>query len=127
MLTKDEALSILRSSLPRKAAMESTLRTTGLPAYTTQIGWLGYSDEQVVSLCKKYLQLGYTAFKAKVGQDLASDMRRCELIRKTIGYDKKFMVDANQVWDVDQAIDWMKSLAKFKVGIVEYLLLLFFP
>lgn len=92
---------------------------TGLPAYTTQVGWLGYSDEKVRNLCAKYLSLGFTAFKAKVGQDLEDDIRRCKVIRESIGNDKKFMVDANQVWEVEEAIVWMKKLAQFKIMWIE--------
>ncbi|XP_014222544.1 mitochondrial enolase superfamily member 1-like [Trichogramma pretiosum] len=118
-ITKDEAVAMLRANSSRRAELESSLRATGLPAYTTQIGWLGYGDEQLKSLCAKYLAQGYKAFKAKVGQDLVSDLRRCEIIRKAIGYEKDLMVDANQVWDVDQAVDWMKNLAKFKLKWIE--------
>lgn len=82
----------------------------GLPAYTTQVGWLGYSDKQVRQLCEKYLSLGYTDFKVKVGRNLDDDLRRCKLIREEIGSKNKLMVDANQIWDVNEAIEWMKAL-----------------
>ncbi|XP_058807291.1 mitochondrial enolase superfamily member 1-like isoform X2 [Phymastichus coffea] len=114
VISKEEAINLLESQHQTKKTRESTLLKTGLPAYTTQVGWLGYSDEQVRSLCTKYLSLGFTAFKAKVGQNLKDDIRRCKLIREAIGYDKKFMVDANQIWEVEEAIDWMKKLAEFK-------------
>lgn len=92
---------------------------TGLPAYTTQVAWMGYTDEQVRRLCKTYLQRGFTAFKVKVGRNLQDDMRRCGLVREAIGKDCKLMIDANQVWDVDQAIEWTKKLSKFGVHWIE--------
>lgn len=97
-----------------KNTQESMLIRNGFPAYTTQVGWLGYSDQKVENLCKLYLDKGFTAFKAKVGQNLDDDIRRCEVIRKVIGYKNKLMLDANQVWEVDEAIEWMTKLAKYK-------------
>lgn len=75
---------------------------------------MGYPDDKVLSLCSKYLNQNFTAFKAKVGQNLEDDIRRCSLIRKAIGEDRTLMVDANQVWDVNEAVEWMKHLAKFR-------------
>ncbi|CAB0037784.1 unnamed protein product [Trichogramma brassicae] len=115
-ITKDEALSMLRANSSRRAELESSLRATGLPAYTTQIGWLGYGDEQLKSLCAKYLAQGYKAFKAKVGQDLASDLRRCEIIRKAIGYEEGSDVECQSGWTGRQAVVSMdEDLAQFKV------------
>lgn len=102
-----------------KEEREIILRKNGYPAYTTQVGWLGYSDSKVKELCAKYLALGFTSFKAKVGQNLTDDIRRCQLIRDVIGYENKLMVDANQIWDINEAIEWMKQLIKFKPTWIE--------
>ena len=48
-----------------------------------------------------------------MGRDLADDIRRCRIVREEIGPERKLMVDANQVWDVGQAIEWMTHLAPF--------------
>ncbi|KAL6263975.1 hypothetical protein P5V15_004056 [Pogonomyrmex californicus] len=109
-----KATQILEKKMKLRKKQEKQLLKNGYPAYTTQVGWLGYSDQQVEDLCKKFLDLGYTAFKIKVGRDLQDDIKRCELIRKVIGYENKLMLDANQVWDVDEAIKWMLELARFK-------------
>jgi L-fuconate dehydratase len=85
----------------------------GYAAYTTSAGWLGYSDEQLRSLCRAGLAGGWSHFKVKVGRDLQDDIRRVSIIREEIGPDRRLMVDANQVWDVDQAITWMRELARF--------------
>ncbi|GFY70418.1 mitochondrial enolase superfamily member 1, partial [Trichonephila inaurata madagascariensis] len=91
----------------------------GYPAYCTSVGWIGYSDEKIKKLCKQKLKEGFTAFKAKVGQNLEDDKRRLSIIRKEIGNDNLFMVDANQKWDVKEAIDWMKELTNFNLLWIE--------
>lgn len=105
---------MLRKNEPYKKEREEFLRRNGYPAYTTQVGWLGYSDQKVKDLCAKYLRQGFTHFKVKVGQNLEDDVRRCRLVREAIGYDNKLMLDANQIWDVNEAIKWMMKLAEFK-------------
>jgi L-fuconate dehydratase len=112
-ITPDEALDIVRRNEPTRAAREALLYEQGYAAYTTSAGWLGYSDEQLRSLCRAGLAGGWSHFKVKVGRDLQDDIRRVSIIREEIGPDRRLMVDANQVWDVDQAITWMRELARF--------------
>src|SRR5690606_28377079 len=112
-LTPDEALAILRRNAPTKAAREAEMLRNGYPAYTTSAGWLGYSDDRIRRLCREGIAAGWTHFKIKVGADLEDDLRRVALVRQEIGPDRKLMVDANQAWDVDQAIAWMRELARF--------------
>ncbi|KAL0132376.1 hypothetical protein PUN28_000271 [Cardiocondyla obscurior] len=113
------ARKILEDRVNNKAQRERELLREGYPAYTTQVGWLGYSEEKVKELCHKFLSLGYTSFKIKVGKNLQEDIRRCEVIREVIGYKNKLMLDANQVWEVNEAVEWMKELAKFKPTWIE--------
>ena len=108
-----EALEVLRRNERTKTTREAEMRATGYPAYTTSAGWLGYSDEKVRNLVHEGLAQGWTHFKMKVGRDLNEDIRRAAVIRAEIGPDCKLMMDANQIWDVDQAIEWMKALAEF--------------
>lgn len=112
-LTPDEALAILRRSLPHRAAREAEMLRDGYPAYTTSAGWLGYSDEQVRQLCREGVAAGWTHFKMKVGQNLEDDLRRAALIREEIGPERTLMMDANQHWDVGEAIAAMRELARF--------------
>ncbi len=112
-LTAEDATAILKRNEATKAAREQAILLSGYPAYTTSAGWLGYSDEKVRALVREGLAQGWTHFKMKVGRDLDDDVRRARLIREELGPDRKLMMDANQVWDVDQAIDWMKELAAF--------------
>ncbi len=112
-LTPDEALEILRRHAPTRAAREAELERDGYPAYTTSAGWLGYSDDKIRRLCREGMAGGWSHFKIKVGRDLADDVRRAAIIRDEIGPDRKLMMDANQVWDVDEAIASMRELAQF--------------
>jgi L-fuconate dehydratase len=118
-LTPPEATEILRRNEATKAAREAEMRATGYPAYTTSAGWLGYSDEKVRQLVREGLAEGWSHFKMKVGRDLDDDVRRAAIIRKEIGDERTLMMDANQIWDVDQAIDWMKPLAQFNPWWIE--------
>ncbi|XP_002733562.1 mitochondrial enolase superfamily member 1-like [Saccoglossus kowalevskii] len=118
-LTKEDALQMLQENLSTKQTRECELLNTGYPAYTTSVAWLGYSDETLSKLCEKALKEGWSKFKVKVGADLADDKRRCALIRKHIGWERKMMMDANQRWDVNEAIDYMKELAEYKPWWIE--------
>src|SRR3984893_6639194 len=113
-LTPDDALAILRRHEPTKATREAEMRAQGYPAYTTSAGWLGYSDEKIRRLVREGIDQGWTHFKMKVGANVDDDVRRAQLIRDEIGPDRTLMMDANQVWDVCQAIEWMKPLARFQ-------------
>ena len=84
VLNPDQALKILEESQNEKQVRIDTILKEGYPSYTTAAGWLGYSDEKIVKLCKKYISMGWKHFKVKVGLDLEADVNRLELIRKTI-------------------------------------------
>jgi len=118
-LTPDEALSILSRNAGTRAEREAEMLRDGYPAYTTSTGWLGYSDEKVRRLCREALAEGWTHFKIKVGRNLEDDIRRSQIIREEIGPERKLMMDANQVWDVGEAIEKMRYLAVFNPWWIE--------
>jgi L-fuconate dehydratase len=118
-LTPGDAFQLLQAKAAGKAARTTQVLQGGYPAYTTSAGWLGYSDERLRGLCREALAAGWTHFKIKVGRDLADDIRRCTLIREEIGWERRLMMDANQVWDVPQAIAWMRELARFEPWWIE--------
>ena len=109
-----EAFEILKRHKATRAEREAELRDKGFPAYTTSAGWLGYTDGRIRELVREAIAAGWSEFKMKVGRNLEDDLRRAALIREEIGWDRTLMLDANQVWDVPQAIEWMKELARFK-------------
>lgn len=113
-LTADEARAILESQASTKSERIARMEVQGYPAYTTSAGWLGYSDDKVRALCREGLAQGWDRFKIKVGRDLQDDRRRCAIIREEIGNAGVLMTDANQVWDVSQAVDWMRELAPYR-------------
>ena len=112
-ITPSEALAILCDLEATKSVREDELLSSGYPAYTTSAGWLGYSDETIRQAVRDALRSGWREFKIKVGRDLDIDMRRAALVREEIGSRCTLMMDANQVWDVPQAIAQMQALSKF--------------
>ena len=118
-LSADQALDLLRARQEGKAAREAELRRDGYPAYITSAGWLGYPEEKVRRLCRESIAAGWTSFKTKVGVDVASDVRRCRVMREELGFERQLMADANQVWDVPQAIEWMRHLEPFRLRWIE--------
>jgi L-fuconate dehydratase len=112
-ITREEALEILRRNEKTKPDREAEMLEDGFPAYTTSAGWLGYPDEKLRSLVREAVEKGWTHFKMKVGGDIEVDVRRAALIRDEIGPDRTLMMDANQVWDVGQAIENMERLKVF--------------
>jgi L-fuconate dehydratase len=112
-LTPDEAVELLERQATTKARRESQLLAEGYPAYTTSAGWIGYSDDYVRQLCRDALADGWTHFKVKVGGAPADDAKRLALVRNEIGPDNRLMMDANQRWDVNEAIECVRALARF--------------
>ncbi|MER6569053.1 L-fuconate dehydratase [Streptomyces sp. NPDC001093] len=113
-LTPEEALDILRRAEPGRAERITRLLERGYPAYTTTPGWLGYSDEKLARLAREAVADGFTQIKLKVGASLEDDVRRMRTARATVGDGIRIAVDANQRWDVGQAIDWMRALAPYQ-------------
>jgi L-fuconate dehydratase len=113
VLTPEEALAILRGLAAGRTERIALLEESGYPCYTTSAGWLGYSDEKLRRLCQEAVDHGYRHIKLKVGASLEDDVRRLRIAREVIGPDADLMIDANQVWDVPQAIEWVRELAAF--------------
>ncbi|HKW48037.1 MAG TPA: enolase C-terminal domain-like protein, partial [Gemmatimonadaceae bacterium] len=113
VLTPGEARTILEKHAATRAVREAQMLRDGYPAYTTSAGWLGYTDDTIRRLCREGIAQGWSHFKIKVGRDLRDDVRRAAIIRDEIGPERKLMLDANQIWDVDEAIESMRSLARF--------------
>jgi len=112
-LTPDEALDILRRGRAGAEGRRNILSERGFPAYTTSAGWLGYDDEKLTRLAAQAVADGFRQIKLKVGADLDDDIRRCRVARSVVGPDIRMAIDANQRWDVAEAIRWTKALAEF--------------
>lgn len=109
-LTREEALEILRKAAAGKQERIGKLQRSGYPCYTTSAGWLGYDDVRLRRLCAEAMDAGYRHIKLKVGRDLNDDIRRLRIAREAIGPDRALLIDANQVWEVPQAILWLEQL-----------------
>ena len=118
-ITPDEALQLLRQQAPGKADRMATLEREGYPCYTTSAGWLGYGDDKLRRLCQEAVDAGFNHVKLKVGRDRADDIRRLRIAREVLGPDRQLMIDANQVWEVSEAIDWVRELAFAKPWFIE--------
>ncbi|MBX3576330.1 MAG: L-fuconate dehydratase [Rhizobiaceae bacterium] len=118
-ITPDEALSMLTAIEPDKADRIATLERSGYQCYTTSAGWLGYDDAKLRRLCREAVDAGFSHVKMKVGRDRADDIRRLSIARDEVGPDVNLMIDANQVWEVGEAIGWVRDLAFAKPWFIE--------
>ena len=118
-ITPKDALTLLTNRAAGKAERIADLEATGFPCYTTSAGWLGYPDDKLRRLAQEAVDAGFDYIKLKVGRDLEDDIRRLTIAREVLGPDRKLMIDANQVWDVPQAIEWVNALAFAKPWFIE--------
>lgn len=118
-ITPEWALAFLTEQAKGKPERIATLKREGYPCYTTSAGWLGYDDEKLARLCREAVDAGFRHIKMKVGHDLADDKRRLAIARHTVGPEVQLMIDANQVWEVDEAIAWVRELAFAKPWFIE--------
>ena len=118
-LTPDEALGILAAAEPGRPRRRRELLEHGYPAYTTSPGWLGYDDDKLVRLARQAVADGFGQIKLKVGADLGDDVRRLSLAREAVGSEVGLAVDANQRWDVDEAVRWGRAMSSFDLAWIE--------
>jgi L-fuconate dehydratase len=118
-ITSEESLELLRRLQDGKSERMAALEREGYRCYTTSAGWLGYSDDKLRRLCREAIDQGFRHVKLKVGRDLQDDVRRVGVVREVLGSDRQLMIDANQVWEVEQAIDWVGKLAFAKPWFIE--------
>lgn len=118
-LTPAQALAMLRAAEPGKSQRIERLLAEGYPAYTTSPGWLGYTDDKMQRLAREAVAAGFRTIKLKVGLNVEDDVRRCRLAREAVGPDVAIAVDANQRWDVPDAIAWLRRLSETRLAWVE--------
>jgi L-fuconate dehydratase len=112
-LSPARARELLSAADPGKATRIASLKESGFPAYTTSPGWLGYDDEKLVRLSRQAVADGFGMIKLKVGGNIDDDRRRLALAKAAIG-DARIAIDANQRWEVSEAIEWVSALAEFE-------------
>lgn len=118
-LSQEEAQEMLERTSRSRSAREREMLDVGYPAYTTSVGWYGYPDDEIRSRVRAAISDGWTHFKLKVGKDAEQDLRRVALVREEIGPDRRLMVDANQIWEVPEAVARIRELARHDLWWVE--------
>lgn len=118
-LDEDRVLDLLERARPGRDQRLAELRRDGYPAYITSAGWLGYPEAEVRERCRAAVADGWRSFKTKVGIDVRADQRRCEVMREELGPECQLMADANQVWEVPEAIAWTNELRSFDLRWIE--------
>jgi L-fuconate dehydratase len=118
-MTREQALDVLRRGEPGRRARRDQLLQAGYPAYTTTPGWLGYPDEKMIRLALAAVAEGFGQIKLKVGADMADDIRRMQLARDAVGPEVRIAIDANQRWDIGEAVEWITALAPWSPWWVE--------
>jgi len=118
-ITPEEAIALLRRQVPGKARREAQMLEQGYPGYTTAPGWLGYSEEKMRHLAREAVAEGWTHIKQKIGADIEEDLRRAAILRDELGWERTLMMDANQVWSVEESIHNMRRLAAYEPWWIE--------
>ncbi|KAJ5233995.1 uncharacterized protein N7469_005761 [Penicillium citrinum] len=121
-ITPEESLELLRHTQKDKGSrLQEALNNTAVPAYTTSAGWLAFSGDKMREVLQETITAGYDTFKFKVGSNVQADRERLSAVRDILGYDQGYqiMIDANQVWSVPEAIEYMKQLVEFKPVFIE--------
>lgn len=122
VITPEESIDMLRKTqIGKESRIKEALRNEAVPAYTTSPGWLAFTGDRMKEVLQRTIDEGYTTFKFKVGSNLEQDLERLSAVREILGYDSGYqiMIDANQVWSVPEAIEWMKQLVQFKPVFIE--------
>jgi len=122
VITPDEAVRMLQKThRTKQTRIEEAYENKAVPAYTTSAGWMAFSGEKMKKVLNQTIAEGYTVFKFKVGTNIETDRERLKAVRDVLGYDKGYqiMIDANQVWSVPEAIEYMKQLVEFKPVFIE--------
>lgn len=122
VITPEEAVQMLHKTHHGKdQRLQEAHDNVAVPAYTTSAGWLAFSGDKMKRILKETIDKGFKIFKFKVGADLEADKERLQAVRDIIGYDDEYqvMIDANQVWLVPEAIEWMEQLVQFKPVFIE--------
>jgi L-alanine-DL-glutamate epimerase-like enolase superfamily enzyme len=74
----------------------------------------GTNVQALRDVMKKYLDLGYTVVKMKIGgESLADDLERIEAVVKIVGSGKNVAVDANGRFDLNTAVQYARALRPY--------------
>jgi L-alanine-DL-glutamate epimerase-like enolase superfamily enzyme len=81
-----------------------------VPVYASGLDF-HLSDEEFTGLFSKAAELGFRAFKIKVGHpDLDRDIHRLGLLKRAVGSGATVMIDANEAWSPRQTIHSLERM-----------------
>ncbi len=89
-------------------------------AYSTDGGWLSWSEDELVRDCVRLCERGFSAVKVKLGRpDPREDLRRVAAVRRAVGPGIDIMTDVNCAWHLAQAKQYGSRLADHDVRWLE--------
>jgi len=106
-----------RQNLPLHLAAGGAQRE--IPLYTTEGGWLHLEAEALVDDALKAKAQGFGGCKLKVGRTPHEDVRRIRAVRDAVGHDFEIFTDANQRFNVDEAIRRARLYEELDIGWLE--------
>ena len=128
MIKALSALDIALWDLAGKAANLPTYRLMGYDHQNVKVYASGgyYDDKNPMDITRSVEQIdecieaGYPAIKMKIGKlPVKQDVERVRMIRERVGDKIDIMVDANQGWDVVDAIRFCDAAKDLDLGFVE--------
>jgi L-alanine-DL-glutamate epimerase-like enolase superfamily enzyme len=85
-------------------------------AYSTDGGWLSWSEDELVRDTTRLVERGFDAVKIKLGRpDPREDLQRVAAVRRAIGPNVRLMTDVNCAWTLPTAKYWGARLAEHEV------------
>lgn len=69
---------------------------------------------------QSFIDAGYTTFKMKIASDFGTkldwDLERIRIVRSMIGENARLAIDANQLWNADEALEFAKKAEEFDIA-----------
>ena len=104
----------------RKAGLPLHLLAGGaqdaIPLYTTEGGWLHLSEQALVDDALRAKADGFGGCKLKVGRPIHEDVARISAVREAVGPGFEIFTDANQRFNVDEAIRRARAYEPLDIG-----------
>jgi len=92
------------AGLPLWALLGGRVRDR-VPCYNTNVGWLGFTRQELLDNVHAAVDAGFVGVKIKIGlDDFGDDMSRLEIVRASVGDDLLIAVDVNNRWDLHKAL-----------------------
>jgi L-alanine-DL-glutamate epimerase-like enolase superfamily enzyme len=110
-------LKARRAGLPLHRLAGGAQREIAL--YTTEGGWLHLEESALVEDAVRARESGFGGAKLKVGRPLHEDVRRIAAVREAVGPGFEIFTDANQAFNVDQAIRRARAYEGLDIGWLE--------